>query len=124
MSAAFTAVVGSPTQSVIDGGRTHHVAGNMAGTGAPSTNTLEIDVFCCSVDERTRPVSCQITLCWTWNLSEVEENCKRASPSSVSHQTQISQKSYASSNVFETGTTEDKQHSKGNVVALESYQQD
>ena len=33
----FTAVVGLPTPTVIDGGRTHHVASNMAGTSAPST---------------------------------------------------------------------------------------
>ena len=69
-----------PPQPVIDGGRTQHVARNMAGTGAPSTNTLEIDVFCCSVDGPTRPVSCQITLCWTWNQSDVEEKCKCTSP--------------------------------------------
>ena len=43
-------MVGLPTPTVIDWSRTHHVASNMAGTSAPSTNTLEIDVFCCSVD--------------------------------------------------------------------------
>ena len=64
-------------------GRTHHVASNMVGTGALSTNTLEIDVFFCSVDGPTRPVSCQITLCWTWNQSDAEEKCKCASLSSV-----------------------------------------
>ena len=79
----FAAVVGLPIPPVIDGGRTHRVANNMAGTGAPSTNTLEIDVVCCSVDGPTRPVSCQITLCWTWNQSDVEEKCKCASLSSV-----------------------------------------
>ena len=43
LSAVFAAVVALPTPTVTDGGRTHHVASNMAGTGAPSTNTLEID---------------------------------------------------------------------------------
>ena len=79
----FAAVVGLPTPTVTDGGRNHHVASNMAGTSTPSTNTLEIDVFCCSVDGSARPVSCQITLWWTWNQSDVEEKCKRTSLSSV-----------------------------------------
>ena len=76
----FAASVGLPTRTVIDGGRTHHVACNMARTSAPSTNTLEIDVFGCSAEGSTRPVFCQITLCWTWNQSDVEEKCKCASP--------------------------------------------
>ena len=63
--------------------RTHHVASTLAGTGAPSTNNHEIDVFCCSVDGPTRPVSCHITPCWTWNQSDVEEKCQCASLSSV-----------------------------------------
>ena len=48
----FAAVVGLPTPTVIDGGRTHHVASNMARTGAQSANTLGIDGVCCSVDGR------------------------------------------------------------------------
>ena len=58
-SALFTSVARLPTPTIIDGGRTHHVACNMAGTSAPSTNTPEIDVFCCSVDGpyEARPLS-------------------------------------------------------------------
>ena len=75
-SAFYTTLVGLPTPPVIDGGRTHRVPSNMAGTSAPSTNNLEIDMFCCSVDVPMRPVSGQITLCWTWNQSDVEERCQ------------------------------------------------
>ena len=77
---SFTSVVGLPT---LTGAEPTMLPSNMARTGAPSTNTLEIDVFCCSVDGPTRPVSCQITLCWTWNQSDVEQKCKCASLSSV-----------------------------------------
>ena len=41
----FAAVVGLPTPPVIDGGRTRHVASNMAGASAPSTKNFEIDFF-------------------------------------------------------------------------------
>ena len=44
----FITVVGLPTPHVIDGGRTHHVASNMAGTSAPSTKNLLRDVSCCN----------------------------------------------------------------------------
>ena len=77
---SFTSVVGLP---ILTGAEPTMLPSNMARTGAPSTNTLEIDVFCCSVDGPTRPVSCQITLCWTWNQSDVEQKCKCASLSSV-----------------------------------------
>ena len=44
----FTSVVGLPTPPVIDGVRTHHVASNMAGTGAPSTKNFFRDASCCN----------------------------------------------------------------------------
>ena len=78
---SFNSVVGLP--HCARHRRTHHVASNLAGTGAPSTNNHEIDVFCCSVDGPTRPVSCHVTPCWTWNQSDVEEKCQCASLSSV-----------------------------------------
>ena len=95
---------GRIARTVIDGGRTHHVACNMARTSAPSTNTLEIDVFGCSAEGSTRPVSGQITLCWTWNQSDVEEKCKKV----AYHQMQLKQAQL-------------KTTLEGYVVALESY---
>ena len=44
----FTTVVGLHTPTVIDGVRTHHVASNMAGTGAPCTKNFVTDVSCCN----------------------------------------------------------------------------
>ena len=58
-SACFNTLVGLPAPPVIDGGRTHRVPSNMAGTSAPSTNNLEIDMFCCRVHGPLRPVSCE-----------------------------------------------------------------
>ena len=115
----FYSVVGLPTATFIDGGRTHHVASNVARTSAPSTNTLEIDVFRCSVDGPTRPVSCHLTLCWTWNQSDVEENCKCASPSSV----RITLKTLDDVTHYHMllGQTHLKTTLKRNGVALEYY---
>ena len=84
-------------------------------TSAPSTNTFEIDVFCCSVDGSTRPVPCQITLCWTWNQSDVEEKCKCASPCTTLKLVKGTFRQMC------LKPAQLKTALEGNVVALESY---
>ena len=102
---------GCPPRRSSTGAEPTMFAGNMAGTSAPSNNTLEIDMFCRNVDRRTRPVSCQVTLCRTWNRCRGEMQARITSVSS--HHTQTSQcKVTYHQMCLKPGTTEDKQHSK------------